>query len=88
MKKLILLLLLVPILSGCQDVKFWGSHTISTWTGLHRKIIIASPFTGQEITSYETKSKVDYAENKLSFFDGNNKRIDVFGNVIVIMQEK
>jgi hypothetical protein len=82
-----LLIGLVFLLVGCQDIKFFGSHAISNFAGLHRIIKVYSPFTGQPIAEYETKSKVNYDNDMVEFFV-NDKRIVVKGNVIIVMEEK
>ena len=86
MKK-VLLFVAIVLLCGCQDLKFWGSSKISTLVGLKRHIKVCSPLNGNIINEYDTKSKIAWSHNKASFFNLYNKRIDIYGDFIMVVEE-
>ena len=91
MRKMSMVFVLVVacfMLSGCgQDLKFWGSHWQSSMTGLRRHITVYT-WNGTKIGEFETTSKIEWTgDHQASFFDANNKRVDVTGDVIFVAQE-
>jgi len=90
MKKILLsIAFVVLVCSGCtQDMKFWGSGMVSSLTGLDRHIKVYT-WNGTVIGEYETRSKIEWhGEHSVSFFDHNNKRVDLTGDMILVSEEK
>ena len=83
MKKVLGIMLVMLMLTGCAGLQQVGSRTRSSIVGLRRTITLYNN-SGTVIRTWETKSKVsltDYAGAR--FFDINNKAVFISGTFVV-----
>ena len=88
MKKILGLLLLVLVLSGCTEgMKRELKSINSNFSGGLNRVVSVYSYNGDLLREYEGKLDVQLSEGGKVMFDLNGKRIMLY-NVVVVVEEK
>ena len=81
MKKIILLLIVIVFMSGCQTIKKDIKHWKSGWVGLKRHITLYSA-SGTVIREWHTDTMVEMSGSVASWIQ-NGKEIKIAGTYVI-----
>ena len=82
MKKIVMLVILGSLLSGCGELSNDVKHIKSTWVGLNRHITLFDA-NGKAIREWDTKAQVEDRGGSCFFLDANGKAIRIAGTYLI-----
>ena len=87
MRKILLVVVLVMVLSGCESWQRTKKDISSDFSGGISRTLTVYDYTGKEIKKYEGKFDIQETEGNKIKFDMNGKRTIIY-NAVVICEEK
>lgn len=81
MKKIVALVSVAILMSGCGRVENWWSHKTSKWIGIDRVVTLYAA-NGTVIKSWTVDNEIEYPGTGMRFIDEKGNTVTISGTII------